>query len=85
MSFAYLERCFRAQSGGDVATAFDGLDWCQVFPHDLPHAHDPAELAALTHGLAPNLLVWTGRGHQIALSLKWDYVPVTIRREAEKR
>ena len=79
MSIAYLERCFRAQSGGGGATAFDEI--CPIEPH----AHDPAELAALTHGLAPNLLLWTGRGHQLALSLKWDYVPVTIRRDAEKR
>ena len=81
MSVAYLERCFRAQSGGGVPVPA----WCEIGPIDLPHVDDPAELAALTHDLAPNLLLWTGRGHQLALCIKWDYVPIAIRRDAEKR
>lgn len=50
-----------------------------------PHEHDPGMLVALTYGAVPNLLLWTGCEHQLALSLKWDYVPLSIRREAEKR
>ena len=85
MSFAYLERCFRAQSGGDAATAFE--NWrtgLGALGATTPHHHDPAEWLALTHGLTPNLLVWTGDHHQAALSFKWDYVPVAIRLEAGK-
>jgi len=77
VSFAYLERCFLAQSGnGDAATAFDQystVQYSSALGETTPHHHDPAEWLALTHGQTPNLLVWTGDQHQAVLSLKWDY------------
>lgn len=82
MSFAYLERCFAAQAHDDGPNNMAILRAGAAIV--VEHEHEPEMLAALTYGAAPNLLLWTGAGHQLALSLKWDYVPVSIRREPER-
>jgi hypothetical protein len=46
---------------------------------------DAKQLEEIAAGAIPNLVLWNGRVHQLALSFKHDYLPFYIRREAEGR